>query len=1192
MVLNKYHLSLLMAEEMSASMEEYIAQVERNVNRAYVIAAAARAKGFDPEEEVNVPLAKNMAERVEGIVSTVCPGLLNSGLAQRLHELEKTFGELDWRVALKIAEEVAEGKFFHFESKIKAIETGIRVGIAYLTLGIVASPLEGFVELKVKQRFDGKEYFSLMYSGPIRSAGGTAAAVSVIVADYLRVINGFSPYDPTEEEVQRVITEMRDYHERVANLQYFPTEEEASFLLRRLPVQINGDPSEEMEVSNFKDLPRIETNRIRSGVCLVLAEGVAQKAKKVHKQLSKWANDFQLSHWGFLEEFLALQKKVKAKGSTGQAHSITPIYTYIEDLVAGRPVLAHPLRTGGFRLRYGRSRASGYSSACVHPCTMYILNQYLAVGTQLKVERPGKAAALSSCDAIDGPTVLLEDGQVVRLDTMQQAKRFFPFIEGILFLGDILFSFGDFFNRAHTLLPPGYCEEWWIQEVEKAIEEQKTQIGDSSIEKSAAFLQIPSERVALFLSDPCMTRPTPEEALLFSVKLGVPLHPYYTHYWNSISREQVVVLSDWFAKAKVVSEQNGCEKIVLPLAPEEKKILGLLGMPHLVVGSEYVVLEKPEAMVVARMFSLGEDGKLSRFRDALLNDKNATNLEVLNRYSPFMLRDKAGFFIGARMGRPEKAKMRKLTGSPHVLFPVGSEGGKLRSFQSALEAGRITSDSRLYRCIACNKESLFGVCERCGAKTKKIFFCHSCGILEVPECPHGKTLPYKECEISIGEILSKVQMILQERVAPDLIKGVRGTSNKEHVPEHLAKGILRAKHDVFVNKDGTTRYDMTQLVITHFKPREIGTPVEKLRGLGYTADCRGNELVSEDQILELKPQDVILPSCPESPDEGADTVFFRMANFVDDLLVKLYGLPAYYCLSAKEDLVGHLINALAPHISSSVVGRIIGFSKTQGFYAHPMFHAAMRRDCDGDEASATLLLDTLLNFSRQFLPNNRGATQDAPLVLTSHIIPAEVDDMLFDVDVGWRYPLAFYEAASSFKEPGQVVIDQIGKRLHTPLQYEGMGFTHNTSNINEGVGCSAYKTLPSMEEKLRGQMELAEKIRAVDQADVARLVIEKHFIRDIKGNLRKFSTQEFRCVACNEKFRRPPLAGSCSACGGKLLFTVSEGSIVKYLEPAISLAQKYNLPAYIKHSLELTKRMVESIFGKDKEKQIGLGQWF
>ena len=76
-----------------------------------------------------------------------------------------------------------------------------------------------------------------------------------------------------------------------------------------------------------------------------------------------------------------------------------------------------------------------------------------------------------------------------------------------------------------------------------------------------------------------------------------------------------------------------------------------------------------------------------------------------------------------------------------------------------------------------------------------------------------------------------------------------------------------------------------------------------------------------------------------------------------------------------------------------------------------------------------------------------------------------------------------------------------------------------------------------MEEKLRGQMRLAEKIRAVDTSDVAGLVIDKHFMKDTKGNLRKFSQQEFRCVDCNEKFRRPPLIGRCSECGGKIIFT-------------------------------------------------------
>ncbi|HJO02007.1 MAG TPA: DNA polymerase II large subunit, partial [Candidatus Woesearchaeota archaeon] len=186
----------------------------------------------------------------------------------------------------------------------------------------------------------------------------------------------------------------------------------------------------------------------------------------------------------------------------------------------------------------------------------------------------------------------------------------------------------------------------------------------------------------------------------------------------------------------------------------------------------------------------------------------------------------------------------------------------------------------------------------------------------------------------------------------------------------------------------------------------------------------------------------------------------------------------------------------------------------------------------------------------------------------------------------------FYDACVNFKQPREIEMEQFGKRLDTDRQYHGLGFTHNVSNLNKGVICSAYKTLPSMEEKLKGQMELADKIRAVDESDVAKLVIEKHLIRDIRGNLRKFSMQQFRCTTCNEKYRRPPLVGKCLKCDGKIIFTISEGSIIKYLEPAISLADKYNLPPYLKQNLELTKRSVESLFGKEKEKQEGLGRWF
>lgn len=216
---------------------------------------------------------------------------------------------------------------------------------------------------------------------------------------------------------------------------------------------------------------------------------------------------------------------------------------------------------------------------------------------------------------------------------------------------------------------------------------------------------------------------------------------------------------------------------------------------------------------------------------------------------------------------------------------------------------------------------------------------------------------------------------------------------------------------------------------------------------------------------------------------------------------------------------------------------------------------------------------------------------DAPLVLTYILNPMEVDDMVFNLDVAWRYPLEFYEACKQYKMPGEVKIRQVKQLLGKPEQYEGMGFTHDTADINDGVLLSAYKMLPSMEEKLKGQMGLAEKIRAVNASDVARLVIDKHFMKDTKGNLRKFSQQEFRCVDCNEKFRRPPLSGKCSECGGKIIFTVSEGFVIKYLELSVKLAEKYKTSAYLRQSLELLKQRVESVFGKEKDRQEMLGAW-
>ncbi|MBR9683716.1 DNA polymerase II large subunit, partial [Candidatus Woesearchaeota archaeon] len=372
---------------------------------------------------------------------------------------------------------------------------------------------------------------------------------------------------------------------------------------------------------------------------------------------------------------------------------------------------------------------------------------------------------------------------------------------------------------------------------------------------------------------------------------------------------------------------------------------------------------------------------------------------------------------------------------------------------------------------------------------------------------------------------------------------------------------------------------------------EVHTSVEKLKELGYLQDIHGTELTHEDQVLELFPQDVVLPGY-DFLEGSAPRILFQIANFLDELMVKFYDSKPFYNLKSKEDVVGHLIVGLAPHTSAGLIGRIIGFSKVQCLLAHPMFHAGMRRDCDGDEAAVILLMDALINFSRRYLPESRGAkTMDAPLVLTAILNPSEIDDQVHGLGIAWKYPLELYQAALEYKNPWDVKVEQLKNRLGHSTQYQDIGFTHPVGNFNQGVQCSAYKTLPTMEEKLKGQMDIAQKVRAVDKEDVAKLVIEKHFIKDIRGNLRKFSMQQFRCVKCNEKFRRPPLSNKCSKCNHRLLFTITKGSVVKYLEHSLNLAREYDFSPYLKQSLEIVQENAYLLFGKDKDKQVGLGDW-
>lgn len=1235
-------------------LNEYFEELRNKTLFLYEIANEARKKGYDPENKVEIPLAKDIAERVEGLISVKVPEIVGKGIPKRIKELEKEFGQLDWRVAMTIAKEVAEGKFFKFEDKIKALETGVRVGLAYITLGTVSAPIEGFVELKEKKRKDGKPYLAAYFAGPIRGAGGTAAAVSVLLADYLRFVFNYPKYDPTEEEIKRYQIEIQDYHERVTRLQYYPSPKEIEFLIKNIGIEITGIPTEKKQVSNYKDLPRVETNFIRGGMCLVLAEGLAQKAKKLWKKLGKWGESFGFTEWNWLKEFLELQAEIKAKGDTKKEEKkeekkskIKPDFTYIKELAAGRPVFGYPLRFGGFRLRYGRCNLSGFAAQGIHPATMEISYKFLATGTQMKTERPGKGTIAMPIDSIEGPIVKLRDGTVRRVEDIKEAELLVKTrqISKILFLGDLLIAYGDFKANGHKLVPAGYNEEWWVQDVLETFDEELKSELVSYLEKKCKenkeinawkycrlkevieFLEsnynfelkdsidkelfnfLSKERFFDILAyyqvnlNDKEKRLNRKEAFLIAYFTKTPLHPYYTYFWDQINEKDLNLIEELKEDKLFIENYDKLKKffkkelnkdeieelielidkeIEITYRKEIKELLEKICLPHKLKGTK-IVFYLLEGLPLFFIFH-----------------KKTNKLKELNEFF-LKIEEKSGTFIGTRMGRPEKAKMRELKGSPDVLFVVGDEGGKMRNLIEAhKEYGFVEAEVATFLCKKCKKIQLYKKCVYCDSLTERVYFCKNCGYVKgkteenkifCEKC-NSELKPYSEQRIPTEPYLRTAIKKMGLGDYPDLIKGVRGLSSRDKIVERLEKGLACKLAGVKKNKDGTVRFDATQAPITHFRPKDLlYTTIEDLKKLGYTHDIFGNPLEREDQILELKPQDVILPACDKCAYPGADKIGVRMAKYVDLLLKNLYETDEVYRINNPKELIGQLVIGLAPHTSAGIIGRIIGFSNTQPILAHPLWHAAQRRNCDGDETCFMLALDTFLNFSRAYLPDHNGGTMDAPVVVTVKLIPSEVDDEVHEMDIVPIYPKELYLKAKDYSELDSVKVEVIADRLGKPNEYFGMRATHYSTTLNEANNISAYKVINDMTEKVKWQMDLAEKLVSVDEGDAASLIIEKHLYPDIKGNFRKFFTQDYRCVQCNEKFRRIPLIGKCPKCEGNIVFTISEGSVKKYLDVALELTRKYKVKDYVKENLLSLKKAIDTVF-KGKNETASLTNWF
>ena len=388
----------------------------------------------------------------------------------------------------------------------------------------------------------------------------------------------------------------------------------------------------------------------------------------------------------------------------------------------------------------------------------------------------------------------------------------------------------------------------------------------------------------------------------------------------------------------------------------------VLATPALLVehtqGDETVTV--PDAVPLVRSLGLTRDLEREWDADDLSAEARAWDdggnaMAAVREVAPFDLRERAPTRVGNRMGRPEKSEKRELSPAVHTLFPIGEAGGDQRDVAKAAKhvdgqrgrAGQIEVPVARRECGDCGERTFKSRCPDCDGRTAPVYECDDCGVVVEPdeagraECPRCERLAdpveYRTVDLA-GEYERALSSVGERPNAFPILKGVKGLTSAEKVPEPIEKGILRSKHGVSAFKDGTVRYDMTDLPVTAVRPSELDVTADQLRELGYETDVDGDPLRFDDQLVELRVQDVVLS-------DGAAEHMLKTADFVDALLEQYYGMEPFYRVEDRGDLVGELVFGMAPHTSAAVVGRVVGFTSAAVGYAHPYFHAAKRRNC-------------------------------------------------------------------------------------------------------------------------------------------------------------------------------------------------------------------------------------------------------
>src|SRR5437867_1363467 len=731
---------------MPAYYRRYQQDILKKVHENYQHALKARRRGIDAADIVEPKIAYDLADRVAKMHEIEIADRLRALLAATTKE----------KAALKIAEEIAVGEYGSGDLKTR-LDNAVRVSLAVVTEGVTIAPLQGISDVKIKNNADGSQYLSVAFAGPIRSAGGTEAALTMLIADHVRKVAGLAKYvaNSFDDETGRFVEELRIYEREVMGFQFKVLDEDVIKCISNLPVELDGVDTDPVEVVGHKSMRRITTDRVRGGTLRVMNDGLIGRSRK----LLKIVETLKLDGWDWLQD---LKGAIQTGDDDAAQHRMSEVIT-------GRPVLSMTKKIGGFRLRYGRCYNTGFATVGIHPAVPVLLSDAIVVGTQIKMDVPGKASTIALVDTIEPPIVRLDNGSVVQITTIEHAIMMRPRIEKILYLGDMLISYGDFLENNAQLLPSSYVEEIWAQQLRSKLQTTTADVDRAKLAHLAENPLIP---------------PSVEEAFAIS-KLGLPLHPKYSFYWDTISLDETLYLKDRLADE-------------IPHDARLKDILERLGVAHSIT-NDRIRPENDQILPLKKLL----DGPAVEARDAL---------EFVSKSSGVLVMPKFASTIAVRVGRPEKAAERRMKPPVHVLFPVGPKGGATRDILKACKEDSFYTEIANRHCDNCKMLSIGTHCRTCGASTMLRNLCIQCRgqVEEGEKCvrcgKEGRT--FSSTSYPLKAAIEQARKKLG--VAPtEPFKGVKSLMSRHRSAEPLEKGILRQKYGLHTFKDGTIRLDTT-----------------------------------------------------------------------------------------------------------------------------------------------------------------------------------------------------------------------------------------------------------------------------------------------------------------------------------------------------------------------------------------------